>query len=63
MTNVGTGHWIFAGIFAIVFIGGLVWSYSKDKGITKIHYNKSLLFILGIIVALFLMFVFRKYLR
>jgi hypothetical protein len=47
MTNVGTGHWIFAGIFAIVFIGGLVWSYSKDKGI----------------VALFLMFVFRKYLR
>jgi len=46
-----------------VFICGLVWSYSKDKGITKIHYNKSLLFVLGIIVALFLMFVFRKYLR
>jgi hypothetical protein len=63
MTNVGTGHWIFAGIFAIVFVGALVWSYSKDKRITQIYYNKSLLFTLSIIVALFLMFVFRKYLR
>ncbi len=63
MTNVGTGHWIFAGIFALVFIGALVWSYIKDKRITQIHYNKSLLFTLSIIVALFLMFVFRKYLR
>ncbi len=61
MDNITKGHWIFAGIFAVVFVVALVWSYSKDSNITKVHYKKATLFILSILVVLFLLFVFRQY--
>ena len=60
MENITTGHWIFAGIFAVFFIGYLVWSYRKDLAIHKIHYKGSLTFVLVFILLFFLIFIFKR---
>lgn len=59
--DVGKGHWIFAGIFAIVFILFLVWAYRKDLKMHRIHYKGSFVFLLGLVVAMFVLWVFRGY--
>lgn len=63
MNNITPGHWVFAAIFAVVFVGVLAWAYMKDRPINKIYYNRSLYFTLGIILVLFLLFIFRNNLR
>lgn len=63
MENIGTGHWIFAGVFMILYVGYLVWSYRKDLKLHKIHYPGASLLIGGIILALFLIFVFKDRLQ
>ncbi|MDX5404995.1 MAG: hypothetical protein LPK47_02475 [Bacteroidota bacterium] len=60
MENITTGHWIFAGIFMIGFITYLIWSYRKDLGLHRIHYRGSYYLLLGIIVVLFLIFIFKR---
>ena len=30
MTNVGTGHWIFALCFAVAFVAGIIYAYRED---------------------------------
>ena len=40
MENITTGHWIFAGIFAIAFLIYLFISYRKDLRLHKIHYKE-----------------------
>ncbi len=60
MKNITTGHWIFAALFAIGFIGFLIWSYRKDNPMHKIHYRGSFIFTLIFIVVFFLIFVFKR---
>jgi hypothetical protein len=60
MENITTGHWIFAGIFMFLFVGYLIWSYRKDLKLHKIHYNGSFYVLAGIIVVLFLFYVFKR---
>ncbi|MGB0428090.1 MAG: hypothetical protein ACPGEC_04095 [Flavobacteriales bacterium] len=60
MENITTGHWIFAGIFAVAFIIYMIWAYRKDLKLHKIHYNKSSLFLLAVLLILFLLFIFRR---
>tara|TARA_R110002124_G_scaffold104539_2_gene254716 strand:- start:543 stop:752 length:210 start_codon:yes stop_codon:yes gene_type:complete len=60
MENVSTGHWIFAGIFGLLFIGFLIWSYRKDLALHKIHYKKTYYITAGIVVTLFLFYVLKQ---
>lgn len=57
------GHWVFAGIFVAVFIGVLVWAYLKDRPVSRRYYTRSIFFLLGIIMVLFLLYVFRQNIR
>lgn len=54
------GRLIFTLIFALAFIGYLVWSFRKDKVINKTHYPKAYKTVLAIIVVLFLLFLIVK---
>lgn len=60
MENITTGHWIFAGVFMILFMGYLVWSYRKDMKIHKTHYGGVLYLLAGLVVVLFLIYVFKR---
>ncbi len=60
---IGTGHWVFAGVFFMLFIGYLVWSYRKDLKETKFHYGGIIWFILALLVIVFLIFVFKDKLK
>lgn len=60
MENITTGHWIFAGIFMLAFVGYLIWSYRKDLKMHKTHYSGSMYVLAGIIVILFLFYVFKR---
>lgn len=63
MNNITPGHWIFAGIFAVAFIGYLVWAYTKDSPIYKQNYRRVWLILLVIVVSLFLIYVFKNQLK
>ncbi|MDZ7849171.1 MAG: hypothetical protein U5L96_21975 [Owenweeksia sp.] len=54
MENITTGHWIFAGVFMLLFIVYLVWSYRKDLKLHKQHYSGALYILVGLVVLLFL---------
>ena len=43
MENITTGHWIFAGIFMLAFVGYLIWSYRKDLKLHKTRKSKKIL--------------------
>jgi hypothetical protein len=60
MENITTGHWIFAGIFAISFLIYLFISYRKDLQLHKIHYKSGgIQVMLFIVITLFVLFVFK----
>jgi hypothetical protein len=60
MENITTGHWIFAGVFMVLFMGYLVWSYRKDLRVHKLHYSGVLYFFGSLVVVLFLIYVFKR---
>ncbi|CAI8401333.1 MAG: hypothetical protein P8I47_08855 [Schleiferiaceae bacterium] len=61
MENITTGHWIFAGIFAIVFLIYLFISYRRDLQLHKIHYKSGgIQVLLLIVITLFVLFVFKR---
>ena len=60
MDNITSGHWIFAGLFALVFVGVLVWSYRRDSSSHKPHYSGTIQIVLALMVALFLLFIFKR---
>jgi hypothetical protein len=60
MENVTTGHWIFAGLFAVAFIGYLIWSYRKDLKLHKVHYKGAYYVSAGIVITLFLFYVLKQ---
>jgi hypothetical protein len=60
MDSIGTGHWIFAGIFAVAFLAFLVWSYRTDRGTHDIHYRGAYRYLLGIFVLLMVIYIFKR---
>ena len=61
MENITTGHWIFAGIFAVAFLSYLLYSYRKDLPMHKIHYRSGgIQVLLLIVITLFVLFVFKR---
>ncbi len=54
------GQLIFAGLFAIVFIALMIWSYRKDIKLHRYYYKKVWLVALGIFltIALFAVITF-----
>jgi hypothetical protein len=61
MENITTGHWIFAGLFAIGFLTFLFISYRKDLAMHKIHYRSGGIQVaLLIVITLFVLFVFKR---
>ena len=54
------GHWIFAALFTVVFLVGLVWSYRKDGEVHRLHFGGSFRILLGIVVLLFVIFIFKR---
>jgi cytochrome c biogenesis factor len=63
MENITQGHWIFAGIFALLFVVGIAWAYKSDAKTHKVHYKGFYLFFAAIIICVFLLFVFKDFLR
>jgi uncharacterized membrane protein len=60
MTNVGTGHFIFAGIFVIVFLGAMIYAYRKDLSKVKIHYKRVWMIILLALIIYFSIFFLNR---
>jgi len=60
MSGVGTGHFIFAGIFVIVFISGIIFAYRKDLKSISPHYRRVWLIIVGILVIYFTIFFLNR---
>jgi Ca2+/Na+ antiporter len=46
------GQLIFGAIFAIIFIGIMIWSYIKDIKLHKYYYKNVWIVALGIIIAI-----------
>ena len=47
-----TGQLVFAGIFAVFFIGFMIWSYRKDIKLHKFYYKNVWIVALGIFFAI-----------
>lgn len=57
--DVGPGHWVFAIIFAVGFIGFLIWAYKDDLKMHERYYKGSGAFLLAVVLILFLFWIFR----
>lgn len=60
-----TGRIIFSLVFLVIFIGGLIWSFRRDKAVNKFHYSQVYKIVLGLllfVLALFLIVKLKKYL-
>jgi len=58
MENITRGHWIFAAIFALSFIGYMIYAYRKDLKMHKTYYRGATLiffFLLFGMVVLYLL--------
>jgi len=60
MDTIGTGHWIFAGLFALLFLGYLVWSYRVDRPTHEVHYRGAYRYLLSIFVLLMVIYIFKR---
>jgi hypothetical protein len=60
MKNIGTGHYIFAAIFVVVFLGGMVWAYRSDLKRIGVHYRRLWLLILLMLVVYFTIFFLNR---
>jgi cytochrome bd-type quinol oxidase subunit 1 len=50
--NVTKGHWIFAGVFAIVFVVGMIYAYREDIKKRPDFFKGSFSFVLGVLLLL-----------
>ncbi len=56
--NVGKGHWIFAVIFFVLFVSGMIWAYRKDKPTDKINYKGTYRMLFFMLLLLWLVYLF-----
>jgi hypothetical protein len=59
MESVTTGHWIFAGVFALVFIIGIAYAYKDDIRKRPDLFNGSSKFLLGVILTVMILLVIK----
>lgn len=57
MERVTTGHWIFAGLFAVVFIIGIAYAYKEDIKKRPDLFSGSFKFLLGVILVIMTLLV------
>jgi hypothetical membrane protein len=55
-----TGKIIFALFFLVAFVAALIWGYRKDRNVTKVHFKKSYLILLSLILTLSFLFLIVK---
>ncbi len=60
MGNIGTGHWIFAGVFVVVFIAIITAAYRKDFKKVGVHYRHVWIILLIILILYFSIFYLNK---
>lgn len=59
------GRIVFIVFFIFVFVSGLIWSYRREKKVTRIHFSKSyrvLIALLGFLTLLFVIVKIRRFL-
>jgi len=59
MERVTTGHWIFAGIFTVVFIIGIIYAYKDDIKKRPDLFSGSFRFLLGVILIVMVLLVIK----
>lgn len=57
--EITTGHWIFAGIFALAFIGYLIWAYKFDSKTHKKFKIQGATVLYAVLIVLLLAFIFK----
>lgn len=55
--NIGPGHWVFAGLFAVFFIGAMVFAYRSDRQKSPQYFTGSTRFLLGVILIVMVLIV------
>ncbi len=55
-----TGRLIFVAIFVVVFVAGLIWSYRKEKAVSQVHFKKTYLILLGLVLLVIIQFLIVK---
>ncbi len=60
MKNIGQGHLVFAVIFIIVFLAGIIYAYRKDLKSIKGQYKKIWFVIVIILVLYFTIFFLNR---
>jgi cytochrome bd-type quinol oxidase subunit 1 len=55
--NVTSGHWVFAGIFTVVFIIGIAYAYRNDLRQTPELFKGSSKFLLGVVLFIMILVV------
>lgn len=55
--NITGGHWIFAGVFAVVFVVGMVYAYREDIRKRPDFFKGSFRFVLGVLIVLMTLIV------
>jgi len=63
MENITSGHWIFAALFVVIFISGMIWSYRNDLKLHRIHYRGTWIILLVLIGGMFLIYLMKDFLR
>ncbi|QTN38941.1 hypothetical protein HZ996_07240 [Cryomorphaceae bacterium] len=63
MDNITPGHWVFALIFALTFIGYLIWAYRKDIRRHNIYYKRSYIVLLTILIGAAVLYYFKDHLN
>ncbi|MBL7918254.1 MAG: CcoQ/FixQ family Cbb3-type cytochrome c oxidase assembly chaperone, partial [Bacteroidia bacterium] len=54
------GQILFTVVFALVFVGYLIWSYWKDKQHSRVHYKKSWLVLVGLLTFIGILYLIVK---
>lgn len=57
MERVTTGHWIFAGVFAAIFVIGIVYAYKDDIRKRPDLFNGTSKFLLSVILIVIVLLV------
>ncbi len=63
MDNITPGHWIFALVFALSFIGYLIWAYMKDTQRHKVYYKRSYIVLLVVLIGAALLYLLKDYIN
>jgi len=59
MENVTPGHWIFAGVFTVLFVIGIIYAYKDDIRKRPDLFNGSSKFLLGVILTVMILLVIK----